>query len=95
MRYLSTGHESARPVILAAVMLLGLALVLCLAHVDRDETGMDMVHGGCGLALVASSFVACVVLASPRWGLLPGVAISPYSVSLNLPDPPPKARALL
>jgi hypothetical protein len=95
MRYLSTGHESARPVVLAAVMLLGLALVLCLAHIDHDEAGMDMVHGGCGVALVAPLLTACVVLASLSWWLLPGVTISAYVVSLHLPDPPPKAPALL
>ena len=95
MRYLSTGHESARPVVLAAVMLLGLALVLCLVHIDHDEAGMDMVHGGCGVALVASFFTAGVVLASLSWWTLPGLAISPYAVSLHLPDPPPKSPALL
>ena len=92
MRYLSTGHESARPVVLAAVMLLGLALVLCWVHVGCDEVGMDMVHG---VALVAAFFTAGAVLASLSWWLLPGLAISPYAVSLHLPDPPPKSPALL
>jgi hypothetical protein len=95
MRYLSTGRESARPVVLAAVMLLGLALVLCWVHVDCGEAGMDMVHGGCGVALVASFFTTGAVLASPRWWLLPGLAISSYAVSLHLPDPPPKSPAFL
>lgn len=95
MRYLSTGHAARRPVVLAAVTLVGLALVLCLVHIDRDEAGMDMVHGGCGLAIVASFASADVVLASLSWWLLPGVAMSPYAVSLHLPDPPPKSPALL
>jgi hypothetical protein len=95
MRYLSSGHEAARPVFLAVVMLLGLALVLCLVHIDCDEAGMDMVHGGCGVALVASLFTAGVVLASLSWWLLPGLTLSPYAVSLHLPDPPPKSPALL
>jgi len=95
MRYLSNGHEAARPVFLAVVTLLGLALVLCLVHIDCDEAGMDMVHGGCGVALVASLFTSGVVLASLSWWLLPGLTISPYAVSLHLPDPPPKSPALL
>ena len=64
MRYLWTGLESTRPMALAAVMLLGLALVLCLVHIDHDEAGMDMVHGGCGVALVASFFTMGRVLGS-------------------------------
>ncbi len=95
MRNLSTGREAARPVILAVVTLLGLALVLCLIHIDCDDAGMDMVHGACGVALAASFFTAAVVVASLSWWLLPGVAISPYAVSLHLPDPPPKSPALL
>ena len=95
MRHLSTGHESVRPAVLAVVMLLGLALVMCLVHIDCDEAGMDMVHGGCGVALVASFFTAAVVLASLNWWLLPGWAIPSYAVSLHLPDPPPKSPALL
>jgi len=76
-------------------MLLGLALVLCLVHIEHDGTGMALVHGGCGVALVASFLAACAVLASLSWWLLPGMAISPYAVSLHLPDPPPKSPALL
>ena len=95
MRHLSTRHKSVRPAVLAVVMLLGLALILCLVHIDCDEAGMDMVHGGCGVALVASFSTAGIVLASLSWWLLPGLALSPYAVSLHLPDPPPKSPALL
>ena len=95
MRHLSTRQESVRPAVLAVVMLLGLALILCLVHIDCDEAGMDMVHGGCGVALVAAFSTAGIVLASLSWWLLPGLALSPYAVSLHLPDPPPKSPALL
>ena len=95
MRYLPTRHESARPVVTAAVMLLGLALVLCLVYIDHDEAGMDMVHGGCGVALAASFLTAGIVLASLNWWLVPGLATSPYAISLHLPDPPPKSPAFL
>ena len=95
MRHLSTAHRSARPVILAVVTMLGLALVLCLIHIDHHEAEMDMVHGACVVALVTSFFTAGAVLASRNWWLLPSVPVSPYTVSLHLPDPPPKAPALL
>ena len=80
---------------MTVVMLLGLALLLCLVHIDHDETEMDMVHGGCGVALAASFVTPSVILASLSWWLLPGVDISPYAVSLHLPDPPPKSPASL
>jgi hypothetical protein len=78
-----------------AVALLGLALVLCLLHTDHDECGLDMLHGSCGVALVTSFFTAGVFLASVSWWLLSNLAVSPYAVSLHLPDPPPKSPALL
>ena len=95
MRYLRNRHERGRRLALALVVLLGLALVFCLIHIDDDDVSMDMAHGGCGVALVSSFFTTGMVLASLRWWLLPGMAISPYAVSLHLPDPPPKSRALL
>ena len=98
MRYPSTWRASAGPVALTTVALLGLALVLCMVHTGCDEAGMDgmdMVHGGCPAALVVSLFTAGVVFASVNWWLLPGLAVSPYAVSLHLPDPPPKSSALL
>ena len=95
MRYLPNRHERGRRLALALVMLLGFALVLCLIHSDDDEASMDMAHGGCGVALVASFFTAGMVLASLSWWLLPSMAISPYTVSLHLPDPPPKFPTLL
>lgn len=94
MRY-QAGREWARPLVLAVVALLGLALVLCLVHDGGDDAGMDMLHAVCGAALVASSFTAGVALASLSWWLLADPGISPYAVSLHLPDPPPKSRALL
>jgi len=95
MQHLSIRHDVARPVILAVVTVLGLALILCLIHVDHDEAGMDMAHGGCGVALVTSFFTTGIVLGSLNWWLLPGLAISAYAVCLHLPDPPPKSPALL
>ena len=94
MRHRS-GRASAGPAAVMAVALLLLSLVLCLVHTCHDVTGMDMVHGGCGIALVASFLTASVVLAFVNWWLLPGLAVSPYAVSLHLPDPPPKSLALL
>jgi hypothetical protein len=95
MRHLSTRYDVPKSVILAVVTVLGLALILCLIHVDHDEAGMDMAHGGCGAALVAAFFTAGVVLASLSWWFLPGLTISAYAVCLHLPDPPPKSPALL
>ena len=95
MQYLLNRHEWGRRLALALVMLLGLALVLCLIHIDDDEASMDMAHGGCAVALVTSFFTAGMLLASLSWWLLPGMAISPYMASLHLPDPPPKSPTLL
>ena len=95
MRLRLSGHESARPVVLATVALLGLALVLCLIHIDDDEAGVDMVHGACGIALVASFYATGMFLASLSWWRLADPAGLPYAVPLHLPDPPPKSSGLL
>ena len=97
MRRLLTGSNSGRHIALAAVALLGLvAVVLCLVHGSHAEAGgLDMLHGGCGGALVVSSYTAGLVLVSMNWWLLPSLAVAPYAVSLHLPDPPPKSPALV
>ena len=96
MRRLLTGSHSGRHVALAAVALLGLVFVFCLADGCHAEAGcLDMLHGACGGALVVSSFTAGLVLVSMNWWLLPSLGVAPYAVSLHLPDPPPKSPALV
>ena len=94
MRHLSTGRRSAKPLVVAAVVLVGLALLLCLIHTDPDEDGLDMLHGGCGAAVVASFVVAGLVFTAVHWWLLADSSTSAYAVSPHIPDPPPKSRPL-
>ena len=95
MRHLSTGRRSAKPLVVAVVALLGLALILCLIHTDPDEDGLDMLHGSCGVALVASLFAAGLVFVPVNWWLLANLSVPAYAVSLHLPDPPPRSLPLL
>ncbi len=95
MRHLSTGRRPVKPLVLAAVTLVGLALILCLIHTNPDEDDLDMLHGSCGVALVASFFAAGLVFVPVNWWLLANPSAPAYAVSLHLPDPPPKPLPLL
>ena len=94
MRHLSAGSGSRRPLAVAVVMLVGFALLLCLVHINHDEGGLHMLHGACGVALVAWC-VTSLAFVSVSWWLLPHLAVPAYAVSLHLQDPPPKAPPLL
>jgi hypothetical protein len=95
MRHQSTGRRLAKPLALAVVTLLGLALILCLIHTEADKDGLDMLHGSCGVALVASLFAAGLIFVPVNWWLLATLSAPAYAVPLHLPDPPPKSLRLL
>jgi len=94
MRHLSTGGRSAKPLVVATVMLVGLALILCLIHTDPDDDGLDMLHGGCGAAVVASFFASGLMFTAVSWRLLADSSTLAYAISPHIPDPPPKSRPL-
>ena len=95
MRHLSTGRWYAQPLVLAAITLVGLAVILCPIHTNPDADGLDMLQGSCGVALVASFFAAGLVFAPSNWWLLANRSTPTYAVSLHLLDPPPKSPPLL
>jgi hypothetical protein len=95
MRHQSTGRRSTKPLALGVVTLLGLALILCLIHTDGHKDGLDMLHGSCGVAIVASLFAAGLVFVPLNSWLLANLSAPAYAVSPHLPDPPPKSLLFL
>ena len=93
---------SGRGPALAIVVLLTLGLLFCLVnscllpHSHHGEAGdVDMLRGVCGPALTVAFLASNLMFVSMSWWLLTSPGVSPFSVSLHLPDPPPKSPALL
>jgi len=93
---------SGRGRALAMVVLVAIGLLFCLAngcllpHPHHGETGdVDMLRGVCGPAVTVDVLASALVFVSMSWWLLTSLGVSPSTVSMHLPDPPPKAPALL
>jgi hypothetical protein len=104
MNYRLTRSGKGPPAVTLAV-LLTFALLFCLAHRQMhsgpahnhhgEAGGADTLHGICGGALTVAFLASSLMFLSMSWWLLTNLGIFPSTVSLHLPDPPPKSPALL